>query len=411
MIAGGSLLAPNIAASQTFSHSGLTVTTSFPGGGGSAELVSRRPVTVRFSPHNEGERGWGQMWFYFQIEGLKVGEEVELQLDLGNPKLPGINPSIVFSYDQENWGRSETGQVVTISEKEYFVYRHICTRTKAWFAYELPYMPDMIGRTLLPLSKKSPQTEVFELCKTRGGRSVQGFRLHPLSSGKKPYGIWLQARAHAFETGTSWVLHELLLWLFSGDKDAVSLRQNTEITVLPVVDVDAVAEGRTGKNQRPYDHNRGWNHNPTHWPEVNSIKSLLREKSEQNRLDIFIDLHGPGNKTHPYFIVLFSADLPHELQQKNRKSFFDVLGVKPLSSTSNPPQTMDSFHSSERSLDKIVSDSAAGWAMMNLNASTVSLTLEVNMNTPLSTREGYKRQAMALGKAMKTYFGNHLHLR
>jgi hypothetical protein len=408
-IVGCSGLIPDLLASQTDTGRRLKITTTFPGGGGTTELISRSPVTIRFTPHNEGGRGWGQMWFYFLIDGLKAGEEIDLQLDLGSPRLPGINPEIVFSYDQRDWGRSERGRLVTISDKEYFVYRLRCTRAKVWLAYEMPYMPDLIENTLLKLSKRSPKTEIFELCKTRNGRRVEGFRLSPLASGQPRYGIWLQARAHAFENGTSWVLHEFLLWLFSSEKQAIALRQNTEITVLPLIDVDAVEEGRTGKNQKPYDHNRGWNHDPAHWPEVNSIKSLLKKKSEDQMLDLFIDLHGPGNETHPYFIVPVSKDLPHEFQQKNRKSFFDILGVEALPGAGNPAQTMDRFHVSERPLDKVAPDCAATWVTMNLNASVISLTLEVNMNTPLSTREGYKQEAIKLGKAMTTYFGNRLH--
>ncbi|GAA4432064.1 hypothetical protein GCM10023091_03620 [Ravibacter arvi] len=144
-----------------------------------------------------------------------------------------------------------------------------------------------------------------------GGRRVHGFRLYPPAAEKERYGIWLQVRAHAFETGTSRVLNEFLLWLFSGDNDATALTKNTKITVLPLIDADAVEEGRM------------------------------------------------GNNTHPFFIVPVSSDLPHERQQKNRESFFNVLGVKPLPGTADPPQSMDRFHASERPMEKIAPDCAA----------------------------------------------------
>src|SRR5690606_14630622 len=113
-------------------------------------------------------------------------------------------------------------------------------------------------------------------------------------SAKRKHGIWLQARAHAFESGASWVLHELAMWLMSGDERARVLRETASIYIVPIVDVDGVVEGRTGKNQAPYDHNRGWKEVPNHWPETRATQSILADLAKQNKVDMYIDFHGPG---------------------------------------------------------------------------------------------------------------------
>lgn len=409
LFVGSSQLVSHLGFAGTYKNNNeaLTISTEFPSGGGNVELLSRDPITIRFTPHDEGGRGWGQMWWYFSVSGMKPGEKVELQLELGSPTLPGINKYLVFSYDSVVWEHGSQGQFRQIDGNAFFVYEHWVKESKVWFAYDLPYPVSLVKEKLFPLVNQTSGLEPFVLCTSRKGRDVYGFSLKPLAEPK--YGVWLQARSHAFETGASWVLHELLYWLCSTDPAVNQLRLHTEITIIPIIDVDAVAEGRTGKNQPPYDHNRGWERAISHWPEVNHIKSLVRQKSDRQMLDLFIDLHGPGNDKQPYFIVPLEDDLPTDKQRANRRSFFNLLGAKTLSAESSKVQSMKQFHVSERPVAQYAPDTSSRWVMKNTNDAVVTLTLEVNMKTLLSTQQGYADEAVALGRGMSKYFSNHHH--
>ncbi len=383
------------------------------GGGEDLTVISNDPVTVRFKPHNEADGGWSQVWWYFMVDGLTPGEKITLQLDRDEPGSSGISPQIFFSYDQQLWGLTNTGRPAEIEGRDFFIYEHIVRSKKVWFAYDLPYTPDHIDELLLPAVKKDPDADVVELCKTKNNHSVKMFVFNDKNSLTEiKYGIWLQARSHAFESGASWVLHEMALWLMSGDPEAEALRRRASITVIPIVDVDGVIEGRTGKNQNPYDHNRGWDQEPAYWQQINSSKALLSSMADQNMPDMYIDFHGPGNSSHPYFIVPFEELLPTEKQRLNRSKFFETLKCKELDDQARLSQSMTQFYYSPRPWDKSASlINSRGWVTMNTTDHNIALTIEVNMNTPLSTRSGYRAEAIELGRAISGYFTNDYHQR
>ena len=198
---------------KSYNTKKISVSTNFFSGGGDISVISYDPITIRFKAHNEGEGGWGQVWWYFMVEGITPGEQVILQLDRDEPISAGISPQIYFSYDQNVWGLTDNGEPAIIEAREFFVYKHTVRGQKVWFAYDLPYTPEHIDLLLIPEAIRNHNVEVFELCKTKNNRSVKAFRFDDRNnSNKRKFGIWLQARTHAFESGGSWVLHELARW-------------------------------------------------------------------------------------------------------------------------------------------------------------------------------------------------------
>src|SRR5690606_31005583 len=109
-------------------NNNISVSTDFVNGGGTVSVRKSEPVTIRFSPHNEGKGGWSQVWFYFMAEEMAPGEEIVLELDRGNPKSSGISPQIFFSYDQKVWGLTDTGVPMVKEGRDFFLYKHIVLR-------------------------------------------------------------------------------------------------------------------------------------------------------------------------------------------------------------------------------------------------------------------------------------------
>lgn len=415
LIATAGILAPSLGvvakAGTGRGADSVVVSTDFVSGGGTVAIIQHSPVVVRFQPHNQNNGDWSQVWWHFMLDNFPVGEEITLQLDRGQPKGAGVTSQACFSYDQEVWGRTDRGATEIIDGREFFVYRHVVRSAKVWFAYDLPYTPSHIDSILMPVVKRDSNVKAFELCKSRGGRPVNALLFDSKGTAKRnKHGIWLQARAHAFESGASWVLHELAMWLMSGDETARSLREKASIYIVPIVDVDGVVEGRTGKNQNPYDHNRGWKEIPNHWPETRATQSILADLAKQNMVDMYIDFHGPGSTSHPYFIVADEKSLSSDKQRSNRARFFDILSAKPLDNASKIQQSMTHLYYSPRNMD-MSNPSSAHWVTMNANDHTIAMTLEVNMSTPLSMRAGYQAEAITLGRAMANYFSSGAHKR
>lgn len=383
----------------------ISVTTDFVSGGGNVVVRKSVPVTIRLIPHNEGKGGWSQVWFYFLVEGITPGEIIVLELDRGIPKSSGISPQIFFSYDQEVWGLTDVGTSVVKENRDFFKYEHIASGSKIWFAYDLPYTPNHLEKLLVPLIQRNANAGVFTLCKTRNNHDNLGIHMGPYKDGPDiKYGIWLQARDHAFESGSSWVIHEMAKWLMSEHPEAVALRNCSDIFIVPIVDTDGVVEGRTGKYREPYDHWMNWGYESSYWPEVNAIKSKIRNLADENRMDLFIDFHGPGGESHPYFTIPFENLLPYDLQKKNRLNFFQILNAKVFDEEARRTQSMTQFHYSERPWDNHILGSSHEWVTIKANKHSVALTIEVNMNTPLSTQEGYRSEAIVLGRAISKYF-------
>lgn len=381
----------------------IGVRTDFESGGGKVEIVQKDPLSIEIIPHNEGQASWSQVWWYFKLEGIDPGTNVILRLVIGNPKIDGISPQAFFSYDQQTWALTDIGREISIDGAEYFEYSHKIWNSEVYFAYDLPYTPDH-AMELMNLCSRASGVEEFELCRTKKNRKVGAMKYHALQQPR--FGIWLQARAHAFESGSSWVLHELAIWLVSNDPRANALRQLADIYIVPIIDVDAVVEGRTGKYQKPYDHWMNWHNEPHLWEEIRAIKAHLKQLAEDNLMDLFIGFHGPGSKSNPFFLTPFERYLPYEKQKKNRQMFFESLNSELMTTETKKTESMIQILYSEREWDKKNSSSSHEWVWLNTNDHCIAFTLEVNMNTPFSTHMGYRSEAISLGKAMSNYFIN-----
>ena len=117
------------------------------------------------------------------------------------------------------------------------------------------------------------------------------------------HGIWIQARQHAWESGSSWVCRGLVEWLVSDDDRAERLRKTSTIVIVPIMDMDNVTIGAGGKNEKPHDHNRDWGDEP-HFPAVRAAMKKISAMNDDGSFDLFVDLHNPGAASkRPFFYV------------------------------------------------------------------------------------------------------------
>jgi hypothetical protein len=210
--------------------------------------------------------------------------------------------------------------------------------------------------------------------------------------------VWVQARQHAWESGSSWVARGLVEWLMAGEASAKWLRQNAEIVVIPIMDVDNVVSGHGGKEEEPRDHNRDWDDNPV-FPEVAAAQRHLQQWATQGRLDFFIDLHNPApNDPQPFFFC-GPPDLLSDRGRDNRALFLDIAHQhirEPLAVEPNPRITGPSYHPLWRKI-------SGQWVTDHGNDFTVAACLETSWNTPHSTTQGYRAVGQQLGAAIAEY--------
>jgi hypothetical protein len=242
--------------------------------------------------------------------------------------------------------------------------------------------------------------EAFTLARSAEGRAVPALRIvAPGVPESERLGIWVNARQHAWESGSSWVGAGFLHWLTSTDPRAESLRRRAIIYFVPIMDVDNVERGAGGKNQEPHDHNRDWSDGP-HWPEVAAAQEHILALDAAGGMDLFIDLHNPAAGDKQPFIFAAPAEILTDLGQKNLESFLNAARAEitgPLALAEKPRESGPNY-------DKNWTRISKNWVTRNCRPHVVAVTLETSWNNPNSTQDNYRRVGRELGLAVERYF-------
>jgi hypothetical protein len=367
----------------------LMVSTDFPSGSGAA-TIDQDARSIRLDPTPHKDRGW-VCWWYVKVSGLVPGET--LTLDVG--QAPWATPDrAAVSDDNRTWTQTSPGK----RDGKRIVYQHRATKETLWFAWGPPFTPDDAEALVKQMAKACPEATAFELCKSRGERPVWAVRFEPEKKTEDTYGIWINARQHAWESGSSWVARGLVEWLASDDDRAQRLRSIAEITVVPIMDIDNVALGAGGKNEVPHDHNRDWIDKPHH-PAVAAAQAQIKALNDAGRCDLYLDLHNPGaNAKNPFFYTSPRAMLP-ERGARNLEHFLAAAQADMIAPLAYKGETQESGEQYDKQWQAI----SKNWVSFHTNDHVVAVTLETAWNTPESTTEGYQNVGKCLGLAVERY--------
>lgn len=384
---------------------GLMVVSDFEGASVADVSIDQVARSVSFMPGGNPERGW-PCWWYFRIDGMSPGETITLKLRGSTATVGKQKPlaaswatpkQATWSVDGRIWGHTEDGQ----RDSEWMIYSLKPDATSIFVAWGPPYTPGTAANFMRAIGEASPHAEATELCRSREGRLVPMLHVREGDrTAERRFGVWVQARQHAWESGSSWVAQGFAEWIVSDDPDAAWLRQHAEIFIVPVMDVDNTATGNGGKNSLPHDHNRDWSSNP-HWNEVQAAQRMVSELIDKGRMDVFLDLHNPA-PGDPSFFYILPREMLKEPMISLRNRFIDlayarISRIKPLIPMSNKPKvTGAGYHPLWRQI-------SSNWVCMNGNPHTVSLCLETIWNYKNSTTEGYRAVGANLAAAVREY--------
>jgi len=185
-------------------------------------------------------------------------------------------------------------------------------------------------------------------------------------------------------------------WLCGPDAQAQWLRQNAEVTIVPLMDVDHVATGDGGKHALPQDHNRDWSAAP-HWPEVAAAQKRIAAVAKEGRMAVFLDLHNPSpGATQQTFYVQhppYVSEAVESLQERflgfARQQFGEL---KLNDGRPSKPEDIPIWHTI-----------STPWVCEHGNPDTISFTVENPWNTSRGTTQGYRDVGRKLGIATAQY--------
>jgi len=385
----------------------LTISTDFPGGSGDVVGIqtSTAKAAIRITPTLQPDRGW-PCWWYVRINGAARGQAIEFTVHgnaspfRGSQRLGAdwaLPNRAAISADNRVWSQTDPAT----RSNSTATYLIVAPAETFWLAWGPPFVvahgESLLNDVVAALTKQNERVERFELARSREDRSVGAIRFGQLEA---EHSIWVQARQHAWESGSSWVGDGFIRWMSSSDPDAVQLRSQTEIVFVPIMDVDNVQRGAGGKDAAPRDHNRDWAARPV-YPEVLAAQSALENRIRSQRLRLFIDLHNPApNDLAPFFFGPLDYDqLPSKLRQKYDR--FLQLAVEQMRGplAIQPQYRFATYVPTAEEQSRV----SRNWVGDRVAPSAISVTLETAWNTPASTIEGYQHVGRGLAQTVTRY--------
>lgn len=178
------------------------------------------------------------------------------------------------------------------------------------------------------------------------GKSVEGRDLKIIRIGNEnaPHRIFIRSRVHPWESGGNWVVEGIVKQLLNGSKESGNYLNNYVVYILPMANIDGVANGKTRFNMHGVDLNRGLNKlaDPKLAPENYAMEQWLAQLIKKGmKPDLAIDFHNDSGG--PLFLAAhtkgrekyFSHMQAFETLLRNESCFKDnkVLKAGPKSTT------------------------------------------------------------------------------
>ncbi|HEX8916353.1 MAG TPA: M14-type cytosolic carboxypeptidase [Humisphaera sp.] len=241
-------------------------------GGSLAKVEVVDPDTFRcwvLGQHDARGHNRQTSWFYFRMDGVAGRRLTVTMTDLvgeynDKPGAVPYGPDIVpvFSADGgRTWTHFAAEDAAWDDARKELTLKLAPSADTVYVAHIPPYVTADLDRLLADV-RRSPHARVEAIGKTLGGRDLSMVTVTDVATpdaGK--HAVWLQARQHAWEAGTSWAMDGALRWAVSDDPAAAELRKTTVFRFTPMVDLDGVAGGKVRFNGNGFDVNR-------HWPSV-----------------------------------------------------------------------------------------------------------------------------------------------
>lgn len=385
----------------------ITVTSKFLGGSGDVLEIEQNDDAARvvITPSSQIDRGW-PCWWYVRIDGAKAGQKIAFTVQSNNLPFRGTQKlaanwstpqRAAISLDGVSWAHTDTATTTPQTA----TYNIIAPQASFWVAWGPPFLSahaeSLLSEIAATLTAENEPNKRFELARSRENRPVHAIRFgNPQAANS----IWVQARQHAWETGSSWVADGFVQWAASDDPLAVQLRSTTEVFFVPIMDVDNVDRGAGGKDSAPRDHNRDWADRPI-YPEVLAAQNQIKKQIDDGRLRVYIDLHNPAPGDHEpfYFGPLDYAQLTPGLRQKYDR-FLELSTQFIRGPLAIHPRYRFATYVPTAEEQKRVS---RNWVGDRIGDQGVSLTLETAWNTPASTVDGYREVGRGLATTITKY--------
>lgn len=284
----------------------ITFSTAFEGAAvGRIEKLGDTTFRVHvLGQQDERGRNRAATWYCFRMDNVRDRELTVTLTDFvgeynDRPGACPMNEHLRPSYSEDGLHWQHIQDMQWDDEAKEATIRHRPAGDSLWLATQPPYTH---GRLVAFLDEvqRSPHARVEVI-----GKSSQGRDLHlvTVTNHARPdddkVTVWLQARQHAWEAGTSYVLEGALRFSIADTPEAQALRDHAICIFTPMIGVDGAALGLPRFNVHGFDPNRHWNEVDlrdkkylTKMPEIwYPKKALVHHRATGGRVDLMINMH------------------------------------------------------------------------------------------------------------------------
>ncbi len=297
------LLSPllNPAFSQSTPRTPISISTDFEGGnlGGIRQIDEMHWECALAGESDADDRNRQASWYYFRIDGAK-GTPLTIELtDLvgeynykygSHPVTSETRP--VISHDQTHWHHLSDQQVQWNAADTTLRLTFNPERDTVWVAHIPPYITEPLAQ-LLTKYQGYPSVVLRTIGYTPEGRPLHLMSItNPEVALDQKKVVWLMARQHAWEAGTSYVMDAALRYLLDSAQGQ-ALLDSMVFQIIPMGDPDGVARGGVRFNVFGHDLNRNWDHVVAEeMPEIAAQKRTITTwLADGHPIDLFLTLH------------------------------------------------------------------------------------------------------------------------
>lgn len=111
----------------------------------------------------------------------------------------------------------------------------------------------------------------------------------------------ITARVHPGEAQSSWICQGLIEFLISNDPEAIAIRKNFIIKIIPMLNPDGVIYGNYRCSLLGFDLNRRWvDPSRIYDPTIYYTKKLTSVFKEERDIQLYWDIHGHSRKKNAF---------------------------------------------------------------------------------------------------------------
>ena len=277
--------------------------------------------TVFFLPDIDSVNTCG-VWFNFGVTGYRSDTlltfSTKFVRDVHSPFFP------VVSNDNVNFKRVRQSGFLN-----FFNLKVFPKSDTLYIATGFPYTYTQLNSFLDEISA-SNNLSTETLITTDKGLEVKLLTITKNPKSKRAKLVWIICRQHAFESVANYVMEGMIRYLLSDNCDQKLLKQYI-FKIVPMVDVESVYNGQTGRMSLPKDYNRDWG-KPLR-PIISRIEEEINKTAQENCYTIFWDVHGmfPGGFDRCSFSYydLYGVGKKHADLQKYWQQFARHTGYAP----------------------------------------------------------------------------------